>query len=108
MTLRQKLEFRAKHSLANADEISDELLDIALNESEQECEGRKVAEFARLDIAYIRLKLYLKIELTGEDELLLKNALEKVKNSPFIEDEDSGEITAKAKYQVATRESEYC
>lgn len=108
MTLRQKLEFRAKHSLANADEISDELLDIALNESEQECEGRKVAEFARLDIAYIRLKLYLKIELTGEDELLLKNALEKVKNSPFIEDAERGETSASHCYAVGVRESEYC
>ena len=108
MDLKEKLEFRAKHSLANADEVSDELLEIALNESEQACEGRSVAEFARLDIAYIRLKLYLKIELTGEDELLLKNALEQVKNSPFFDDSESGETSAKAKYQTATRESEFC
>ena len=108
MDLKGKLEFRAKHSLANADEVSDELLEIALNESEQACEGRSVAEFARLDIAYIRLKLYLKIELTGEDELLLKNALEQVKNSPFLEDSESGETSASHCYAVGVRENEFC
>lgn len=104
--LKEKLDFRAKSALANPDEISDELLDYALNESEQMCEKRSVAEFARLDLAFVRLKLYLKIELTGEDELLLKNALEVVKNSPF--ENDAGEQSSARFYKAGVRENEFC
>lgn len=106
MGLKEKLEFRAKSALANADEVSDKLLDLALSESNEACEGRKVPEYARLDIAYIRLKLYLKIELVGEDELLLKNALEVVKNSPFENEE--GEQSPARFYKAGVREDEFC
>ena len=106
MDLKEKLEFRAKSALANADEVNDEILDLALNESEQACQKHKVPEYARLDIAYIRLKIYLKIELTGEDEFLLKNALEVVKNSPF--ESESGEQSSARFYKAGVRESEFC
>ncbi len=105
--LKKRLQKRAQSALANADEVTDELLELACAESDEACEKREVPLYARLDIAFIRLKLYLKIEMTGEDELLLKNALECVKNSPFL-DEMSGETSPKAKYKTGHRESEFC
>lgn len=99
------LRFRATQSLANPSEITDEALEIALKESEEICQDREVKTYARLDIAYIRLKLYLKIDLNGQDELLLKNALNEVAKSPLIEPDA---LNSSGIYQSATRESAYC
>ena len=63
--LKEKLEFRAKSALANPDEISDELLDFALNESEQMCEKRSVAEFAIVN-AVIGLVILQFLKIQGE------------------------------------------
>lgn len=106
MDFKERLEFRTKTALANTDEISDELLDLALSESAEACAGRKAPEYARLDIAFIRLKVYLKIELTGEDELLLKNAMKAVENSPF--ENEAGETKPARFYKAGVRESEFC
>ncbi|MCX2717812.1 hypothetical protein OQH61_08715 [Helicobacter sp. MIT 21-1697] len=102
----EKLRFRATHSLANPSEVTDEVLHIALKESEEICKDRDVKDYARLDIAYIRLKLYLKIALEGQDELLLKNALNVVEQSPLICDD--GQKTSGTHYQSDIRESVYC
>lgn len=104
-SLFERFEIRAKTALANADELTNELLELALNESNEACKNRAVPDFARLDIAFVRLKLYLKIELVGEDELLLKNALEVVEKSPFLENEAT---CASKFYKSGVREDEYC
>ncbi len=105
--LKARLSKRAHTALANADEVTDELLELACAESDEACEKREVPLYARLDIAFVRLKLYLKIEMTGEDELLLKNAMEVVKDSPF-KDEASGENSPSQFIQSKKRESEFC
>ena len=105
--LKERLTKRAQTALANADEVTEELLDLACAESDEACAKREVPLYARLDIAFIRLKLYLKIEMTGEDELLLKNAMEVVKDSPF-KDETSGTQSPAQYIQSKKRESEFC
>lgn len=106
MELLAHLRFRATKSLENPSEITEELLEIALSQSDEICANKDVPSFARIDIAYIRLKIYLKIELNGEDELLLKNALEVIKAAPFID--KKGEISPSTCYVAQKRESEFC
>lgn len=106
MELLAHLQFRATQSLDNPSEITQSLLEIALKESDEICANKDVPTFARVDLAYIRLKIYCKIELNGEDELLLKNALEVVKNAPFIN--EGGDKSSSTCYEVCKRESEFC
>lgn len=95
------LKARALKSLANPNEIDDAILNLALNDSNEACKGRHVANYIRVDFAYIRLKLYLKIDLNGEDELLFKNALEAIKNAEIID--ESGNINSYLYYQSEIR-----
>ena len=106
MELLAHLKFRATQSLDNPSEITGQVLELALAQSDEICKNKDVPTFARIDIAYIRLKIYLKIELNGEDELLLKNALEVVKNVPFID--EKGAKSPSACYAAQSRESEFC
>lgn len=105
MSLFERLQIRANTALANVDEVTEELLNLAVQESDEACKNRAVPVYARLDIAFVRLKLYLKIELTGEDELLLKTALDIVAKSPFIEENEQS--TAQF-YRCGVREDEFC
>lgn len=102
----EQLRFKALHNLANPSEIKPEVLQIALEESNEICKGKDVPSYARLDIAYIRLKLYCKIALDGQDELLLKNALLEVDKSPLIQ--ESGNKSASKFYDCKQKESAYC
>ncbi|MFW5606115.1 MAG: hypothetical protein ACOCMY_00135 [Campylobacter hyointestinalis] len=76
------LEQRAKSSLFNPNEISDEALDIAVGETFEECKGLIVKQWVMMDFAMIRLKMYLKIPLSEEDIITLKNAMSAIKSSP--------------------------
>ena len=99
------LKKRAMQSLANPNEIEDSLLHIVLQESHEICKGRDVPSFARIDVAYVRLKLYMKIELNGEDEMLYKNALQIIKESPILD--SSGKLNGALFYQSALRHNPY-
>lgn len=83
-SLKEKWEIRAKKNLLNEGNLSEENLDYALKEAQEIVNGKEVGDYALLDIALIRLKILLKIELNGEDELLYKQALNEVKNAPKI------------------------
>lgn len=95
------LKQRAIQSLANPNEINDEVLNMSLTDSNEACKGRDVPYYIRVDFAYIRLKLYLKIDLNGEDEMLFKHALNAIEKSEIIN--DKGEIKSYLHYQSAIR-----
>lgn len=80
--LKELLDARAKACLVNAKEISNEALDVATRETIEEIGGRKVKERAIMDFAMTRLRVYLKIALSEEDEMLYKAALEEIRRSP--------------------------
>lgn len=80
----QKLIQRAKKSLYNPEEISLQVAKKAIDDADEAAFNKKVAEFTYMDFAYIRLKMYLKIELSAEDEMLYKDALKKIAAAPII------------------------
>ncbi|AQW80785.1 hypothetical protein CPIN17261_1331 [Campylobacter pinnipediorum subsp. pinnipediorum] len=65
---------RAQSVLLNPDEITDDALDVAVGETLEECQGKSVKSWVMMDFAMIRLKVYLKIALSEEDIVMLKNA----------------------------------
>ncbi|WP_305862504.1 hypothetical protein [Helicobacter cholecystus] len=99
MSLKEQWRLKAQASLLNPPK--EEYLDYALSEAEEIAKGKVVPTFALLDLALIRLKLLLKIELNGEDELLYKQALGVVKNSPLCSSE------RKSNYRSKRRRSEF-
>lgn len=99
----QKLSIRAKKALYNIDEIDDEFITRAIADANEECSGKDVKEYIKEDFAYIRLKIYLKIDLNDEDELLYKEALKAIKNASYI-DEATGETSSSSFYKVKNRE----
>ena len=53
------LKKRAMQSLANPNEIEDSLFHIVFQDYYEFCIGREVPRFARIDLAYVRLKLFI-------------------------------------------------
>lgn len=97
------LRQRALKSLANPSEICDDILFLALQDSNEACKGRDVPNYIRVDFAYVRLKLYLKIDLNGEDEMLFKNAMDVIAKSNTIDMQ--GEINS-SKFYASCRRKE--
>lgn len=104
MITSQKLKKRALKALYNLDEIESakEFVDKAVADARDISKGKAVIEHFVEDYAYIRLKIYLKIELSQEDELLYKEVLKAIKEAPFVDDE-SGEVTSSHFIKVATK-----
>ncbi|WP_095296915.1 hypothetical protein [Helicobacter sp. 12S02232-10] len=92
---------RAKGSLENEEEVSEAVATRALKEMEEAVLNKKVPNFIKLDFAMVRLKLWLKIGLSEEDEMLLNKALKAIENAPLIQEE--GLESAKC-YLVKERE----
>ena len=92
MITSEKLKARAKKALYNLDEIenADEFVEKAVNDALDISKDKAVLEHFVEDYAYIRLKIYLKVELSPEDELLYKEALKAIKEAPFMD--ENGEI----------------
>lgn len=87
--MHNKLKQRAALNLANQNEITDEVISRCCEDAD-EIKGNHLAPYWALeDFAYIRLKIYLKINLSEEDALLYENALKEIKNSPL---EKNGEV----------------
>lgn len=74
---------RAKSVLKNPNEVTPEAVDVVTKEAQEECAGKEVKSWVVMDFSMIRLKIYLKIELKEEDVIMLKNALNEIKNSPL-------------------------
>ena len=101
----QKLKERALKALYNLEEVenANEFVDKAVADALDISKGRAVIEHFVEDYAYIRLKIYLKIELSEEDELLYKEALKAIKEADLID--DSGDIKPRHIIKVATKQS---
>jgi hypothetical protein len=85
--LRVQLDGRGKACLHNPAEITADALDTAVRETIDFMGRHKAKEFAIMDFAFIRLKIYLKISLTEEDDLLYRSAIKDIELSP-VTDED--------------------
>ncbi|WP_086321676.1 hypothetical protein [Campylobacter devanensis] len=83
-----ELASRAKSSLHNQAAISKKALEVACSETIQECEGKDVKQWAMMDFAMIRLKLYLKVELSEFDEKIYEEAKKNIRQSPSIDSDD--------------------
>ena len=97
------LKQRALKSLSNPSEIDDDTLMLALQDSNEACRGKGVPNYIRIDFAYVRLKLYLKIDLNGEDELLFKNALEVISKANSFD--IKGDLFSSRFYNSGIREN---
>lgn len=92
--LKESLEARAKASLLNPDEITQEALEFSANETLEFCKGKEVQSWAVMDFAMTRLKIYLKIELSEADIILLKNACKEIDASRVVEGGGGGLLWA--------------
>ncbi|ENI1829036.1 hypothetical protein ABXP12_001703 [Campylobacter fetus] len=100
--LKESLEARAKASLLNPNEITaealefstNETLEFSTNETLEFCKGKEVQSWAVMDFAMTRLKIYLKIELSEADIILLKNACKEIDASKIIEGKGGGLLWA--------------
>ncbi|ABK81739.1 hypothetical protein Q4Y15_001698 [Campylobacter fetus] len=92
--LKESLEARAKASLLNPNEITAEALEFSTNETLEFCKGKEVQSWAVMDFAMTRLKIYLKIELSEADIILLKNACKEIDASKIIEGKGGGLLWA--------------
>ena len=101
MLSNEALKTRALKALYNVSEIDDTFIDKAIKDANEISAGRAVIEHFVEDYAYIRLKIYLKIELSEEDELIYKEALKAISAADFVDEngEESHFI------RVKTRES---
>lgn len=81
-----KLKSRANKALFNISEVEDEFLNKAIEDANEATLGKEVKSYIVEDFAYIRLKIYLKIELSEEDEILYKEALKQIEKSPLIDE----------------------
>lgn len=102
MSKQEELKKRAFKALLNIAEIDDEFVQKAINDADEATNGKAVANYIYSDFAYIRLKIYLKIELSEEDELLYANAIKNISKAPFLEVDGSKK---NSKIYVKNRES---
>ncbi|WP_260951403.1 hypothetical protein [Campylobacter sp. RM16187] len=99
----EKLIQRARVSLKNPNEVTDDVCECAVNDALEACKDRNVPYFAAEDFAYIRLKIYLKIELDETDVMLYETAQKAIKNAPFLSS-DGALVSAKF-YKSQNRKS---
>lgn len=100
--MRDKLRARARQSLKNEVEVSDEIIDKAASDAEVACANKAVAYYIKEDFAYVRVKIYLKISLSDEDLMLYETALKAIKAAEFID--ENGNLQAAKVYKVVNRE----
>lgn len=98
--MNEKLKLRAKQSLQNKAEITDQIVEIALKEAKDLTKNLPLPEALVLDIAMFRLKLLLKIEPTELDLILFRDALKIAEKF-----NENGEIASNTLYGM--RKSEF-
>ena len=86
MEMIEKLLQRARQSLYNREEISQQLCQTAMNEARQITSNKEIPEAMLLDLAVFRLKLLLKGEEIPELEITL--ARDAVKLAQSLKSED--------------------
>ena len=75
--LEEKLLQKAKRVLLNPQEVTPEVVTISLNEAIELTDSKPIAQTLLLDLAFYRVKLNLKIELTEFEEKSILNILKK-------------------------------
>ncbi|MBE3022235.1 hypothetical protein [Campylobacter sp. 7477a] len=100
---KQKLAQWAKTSLKNPNEITDDVCERAINDALEACKDRDAPYFAAEDFAYIRLKLYLKVELDEMDVTLYEAAQKAIKSAPFLNTD--GTLVSAKFYKSRNREN---
>jgi hypothetical protein len=104
MELQAALRERANVSLANPAVVKDADIEAASREANDLCGSRLPNQTLWLDIAYYRLQLRLKCDITELDDSLYKRAIAALKDAPI----DSGASSAyNGVAKVAQRESQW-
>lgn len=81
MELLDKFRLRAQNSLINADEVTDENLNLALEEALEAVANKEVADYVTIDIAYFRLLLICQVEPNDNDYKLYEKSLKIVREA---------------------------
>lgn len=90
MDLKDFLELRAKTSLLNPLELTQEVLVNASNEAIELTQGKNISQAMLLDIAIVRLKLWLKAEVSENEMTLYHQAMKLAMATPLMKSD--GEI----------------
>jgi hypothetical protein len=85
MSLKECLELRAKTSLLNPLELTQEVLVNASNEAIELTQGKNISQAMLGDIAIVRLKLWLKAEITDHEMALYNSAMKQAMATPLIQ-----------------------
>jgi len=95
MELVAALEQRAKTSLLNPLELTPEILSAAASEAIEISEGKAIPQAMLLDIAIVRLKLYLKVEVSDFEQTCYNQAIKKSVNTalPTTDTDDTSAQT---------------
>ena len=101
MITADELKARALKALYNVSEIEDYFVQKSVDDAMEFSYGRAVADFFVEDFAYIRLKIYLKIELSAEDEIIYKEAIKAIKEADLYDEGDD----VSCFMQVATKDN---
>ena len=87
-TLELKLEAKAKRVLLNPNEVDEEVVILSLAEVLELTDAKPIKETLLLDLALLRLKENLKIELNEYEQKCFLNIIKTAQNTPTISEVD--------------------
>ena len=99
MDILAKFKLRAENSLQNPEELSEENLNLALEEALEAVANKDIAEYITIDIAYFRLLLICKVSPSDDDYKMYERSLRLVKEANEVLSESETNI------KVETRKS---
>lgn len=80
--LELKLDAKAKRVLRNPNEVDEELVVLSLGEAKELTDNKPIKETLLLDLALLRLKTNLKIELSEHEEKYYLSIIKQAQNMP--------------------------
>lgn len=96
---------RAKTSLFNSNEVTPELCEVACVEAKELTDNKPIKTTMLIDLAIVRLKLHLKVEVDPIEEKLAMNAIKESKLIPATE--STGAEIKKSTIKTGIRTSEW-
>ena len=90
--LETKLESKAKRVLFNPNEITDDVVILSLGEAIELTESKPIKETLLLDLALLRLKENLKIELSEYEQKCYFHIIKTAQNTPIVS--ETGEVNS--------------
>lgn len=100
--LELKLQAKARRVLLNPNEVDEEVVILSLGEAIELTDSKPIKETLLLDLALLRLKENLKIELSEYEQRCFLNIIKTAQNTPTVSETD-GEVNYAA--QFGSRES---